>query len=124
MLLPRLPEKWSLALGALLSLFWKLPQPLPEPSCSFPPSTSHPLTLGKGCRERSKTEGLLWDEGHEFKGSSGLLLSGEQDMMEIITFSPTLPEKALLRILRRHLPLDTIIIPACACVRVCAQIAL
>lgn len=65
--------------------------------------------MGKGYRERSKTEGLLWDEGHELKGSSGLLLSGEQDMMEIITFSPTLPEKVLLRILWRHLPLDTII---------------
>lgn len=38
------------------------------------------------------------DEGHEFKGASCLLLSGEQKMTEIITFSSTLPERALLRI--------------------------
>lgn len=108
-LLPWLPERWSLALWGTRHhgdpCLGSSPNPSQSPSSSFPPRAANPHQhqlfpnhwcghkVCKGYWERSKIEVLQLDEGHESKGSFHLLLSEEQDMTEVITFSSTLPRE-------------------------------
>lgn len=110
------------------TLSWKLPQPLSELQPFLPyraasphptPAILYPCGVAIKCAQATgrevKQEGLSWDEGYEFKGSSCLFLSGEQETIEVTTFSTTLRDRALFKTRLQHFHLHIVLNLVCAC---------